>query len=122
MGLFLGLSRLSTGTFNYKARLERVIGSTQAQKPKKERKRGFSLGIGESRFAARVDKAVGKQTYGRAIQQKLAQADLKLTLTEFMLIKFSALIIGALLGLYLGRGGSIQQVLFGVGGIVVGFF
>jgi tight adherence protein B len=65
---------------------------------------------------------MGDQSFGRKIQRKLAQADLKLTLFEFMLAKVFMLSVGIMVGLYLGRGGPVQQVVFGLAGIVVGYF
>lgn len=123
LGLFFGLWRLSVAGPDYKGRLLRFAGDA-ADKPEGEDKKKLSLnlGLGETQVAARVEKAFGQQNSGRKMQRKLAQADLKLTLFEFMLVKFFTLSVGIMVGLYLGRGGAVQQVLFGVTGIVVGFF
>jgi tight adherence protein B len=124
LGLFFGLARFSQIGPDYKGRLARFAGDKKGEESSEEKKpkMSFNLGLGETQVAARVEKVVGEQTFGRKIQRKLAQADLKLTLFEFMLFKFLTLIMGVIVGLYLGRGGSVQQVLFGVSGIVVGFF
>ncbi len=124
LGVFLGLARLATGSADYKKRLARFAGeaTTEAAEEKKPEKKSFRLGIGESQLAAKVDKTFGKQNSGRTAQRKLAQADLKLTLLEFMLIKVGAMLVFLLVGLYMGRGGAVQQVLFGLGGVALGFF
>jgi tight adherence protein B len=123
MGIFFGLFRLSTLGPDYKGRLARFVGN-EPEKPAddKKPKLAFNLGLGESQMAVKVEKAMGKGGFGLKVQRKLAQADLKLTLLEFMLTKVFTLCIGIMAGLYLGRGGPVQQVIFGVSGIVVGYF
>jgi tight adherence protein B len=120
--LFFGLARLSSLGPDYRGRLARFAGDGSKEDDEKKPKMTFSLGLGESQMAARVERTIGQQSFGRKVQRKLAQADLKLTLFEFMLAKLFTLSIGIMVGLYLGRGGAIQQVIFGVAGIVIGFF
>lgn len=126
LGLFLVIARVSAGSPDMKGRLERFAGEGQqeaaAKEDKKEDKKAFSLGIGETQIAARVDKAVSQRSFGKTVQRRLAQADLKLTLFEFMLVKVCATVALGAVGLYLGRGGAVQTVLFGVGGVATGFF
>ncbi len=124
MALFFGIYMLSTSAPNYKARLARFVGgeAKEAEVKKKGEKKQFSLGLGESQLAVRVDKAASQKTAGRSIQRKLAQADLKLTLFEFFLVKGAGVFVGFALGFYLGRGAAIQQLLFSLGGMAVGFF
>ncbi len=121
MALFFGLARLSAGSSDVKGRLSRFVGGEKAE-DKKQDKKAFSLGIGDSAMAAKVEKSVGKGGYGKNVQRKLAQADFKLTLLEFMLAKVALMIVGLVVGIYLGRGGAIQVVIFGLVGIIVGFF
>lgn len=125
LGLFFVLARFAGGSSNYKGRLERFAGDGQKEadgsKGPKEKKK-FSLGIGQSDLAAKVDKSFGKQTFGRSIQRKLAQADLKLTLLEFMIGKIAGMLVGLAIGMYIGRGGPVMLALLGVAGLVVGFF
>jgi tight adherence protein B len=120
--IFGGLALFSSAGPDYRSRLARFVGGGKAAEEKKEEKKPFSLGLGESQLAARVDRAMGGQTFGKTVQRKLAQADLKLTLFEFMLVKLFALAVGVMIGLYLGRGGPVEQVIFTVAGIVVGYF
>jgi len=123
MGLFAGLARLSTGSTNMKKRLSDFAGEAGAAgEEKKAEKKSFNLALGDNALANKVDKAMGKQSFGRKVQRKLAQADVKLTLVEFMLVKLFGLIALLVVGLYLGRGGVVQLVLFSLGGVVVGYF
>src|SRR5688500_12054769 len=119
MVLFFGLARLSSGSVDYKGRLQRFAGdgrnadggtrgakdSTEGGEEKAEKKK-FSLGIGESQLAARVDKAFGRQSYAKTVQRRLAQADLKLTLLEFILAKLFTTLALLGTGIFIGRGGA----------------
>ena len=125
--IFFVLARVTTGRTDYKSRLQRFAGDgskgVQAEeKEEKGEKKAFNLGIGDSQLAARVDQAFGRQTFAKTVQRKLAQADIKLTLFEFMLAKALAMLALAGVGLFLGRGGAVQFVIFGIAGAVVGFF
>jgi tight adherence protein B len=123
MGLFFVLARFSGGSSNFKGRLERFAGDGQKEvEETKGEKKKFSLGIGQSMLAAKVDKSFGKQTFGRSVQRKLAQADLKLTLLEFMIGKAAGMLVGLGIGMYLGRGGAVMMVICGVSGVILGFF
>ncbi len=123
MGLFAGLARLSTGSTNMKKRLNDFAGDdAPGAEEKKSEKTSFNLTLGDNPLAHKVDKAMGNQTFGRKVQRKLAQADLKLTLFEFMLVKLFGLVALLVVGLFIGRGGVVQLVLFSLAGVVVGFF
>jgi len=105
-------------------RLQRFVGAdpSKQKEEKKEEKKPFTLGLGETQMAATVDKLVGQRTFGKTVQRRLAQADLKLTLFEFMLIKVFTVLTGLVIGLYLGRGGPVTQVIFTLSGLLIGFF
>jgi tight adherence protein B len=127
--LFFGLAKLTSGRTDYKGRLERFAGEGAKesapdadQTGEKGEKKPFSLGIGESQIAAKVDQAFGRQTFAKTVQRRLAQADLKLTLFEFLLAKVLATMALCGVGVYIGRTGPVQMVLFGIGGAVLGFF
>ena len=123
MGVFFGLAKLASGSYDYKGRLARYAGDAQQQSAgKKADKKSFNLGLGETEIAAKVEKSMGQQGFGKKVQRKLAQADLKLTLLEYSIVKGGASSVGLLIGLYLGRGGPVQAVLFGLAGVVLGFF
>src|SRR5437762_9660626 len=79
--LFFGIARMSAGNPDIKGRLNRFVGEggqSKSKEKKKEEKKQFSLGLGETQLAAKVDKAVAQRTFGKQTQRKLAQADLKL--------------------------------------------
>ena len=127
LGLFAIIAKLSLGGSNIQGRLTSFVGGAgkvaeEKTDDKKGEKKQFSLGLGETQIAARVDKAVAQGTFGKNVQRKLAQADLKLTLFEFMLAKVSMTIAGAAVGLFIGRGGPVESVVFGLSGIAIGFF
>ena len=127
LGLFALIAKLSLGGSNVQGRLASFVGdgakaAIDKSDDKKGEKKQFSLGLGETQLAARVDKAVSQGSFGKKVQRKLAQADLKLTLFEFMLAKVSTTIAGAAVGLFVGRGGAVETVVFGLAGTAVGFF
>lgn len=122
LGLFTLVARFSADNPDIMGRLTRFAGQSATREGKKAEKKQFSLGIGESQLAARVDKAVAQRTIGKTTARKLAQADLKLTLFEFFLLKALAVATGLSIGLYLGRGGAVQQVIFSIGGVALGLF
>jgi tight adherence protein B len=108
LGLFFGIYRFSGGNPDVKGRLERFAGDGPTEEKEKKGEKGekkqFSLGLGETQIAARVDKAVSQRIFGKTVQRRLAT------------------ITGAAIGLYLGRGGAVQTVVFGLAGISLGFF
>ncbi|MEO8286392.1 MAG: type II secretion system F family protein [Chloroflexota bacterium] len=121
--LFVGIARLSAGNPDIKGRLQKFVGDDPVEKPKeKGPKKQFSLGLGGTKLAARVDKAVSDRTFGKTVQRKLAQADLKLTLSEFMLVKVFTVATGLMVGLFLGRGSAVSMVIFTLVGVAVGYF
>ena len=125
MGLFFGLARLAAGSHDYKGRLARFAGNAGSQaeeKAKKGEKKSFHLGLGESEIAVKMEKSMGQQTFGKKVQRMLAQADIKLTLFEYSLVKVFASLFGLLIGMYIGRAGGVQAAIFGIAGLALGFF
>jgi tight adherence protein B len=122
LGMFVLIARFSSDSSDIMGRLARFAGQGGKRDEKKAEKKQFSLGLGESQIAARVDKAVSQRTFGKTVARKLAQADLKLTLFEFFLLKGLFVALGLSVGLYVGRGGAVQQVIFSIVGLIVGFF
>ncbi|NTU83605.1 MAG: secretion system protein [Chloroflexales bacterium] len=51
----------------------------------------------------RIDKVVTQSKQGSNTGRDLARADLKLTVAEFYLVKLGAALVGALVGIYIGR-------------------
>jgi tight adherence protein B len=125
--LFLGLAKLAGGRTDYRGRLQRFAGegakeAVAEEVEEKAEKKSFSLGLGESQLAAHVDRTIGRQTFAKTVQRRLAQADLKLTLFEFLLAKgFATVALGGL-GVFIGRASAVSMMIFGIAGVLFGFF
>ncbi|MCA0355078.1 MAG: type II secretion system F family protein [Chloroflexi bacterium] len=76
---------------------------------------------GMSALASRVDSMVNRGQKGSDLARDLAQADLKLTVTEFIMMKFGSVILFALFGVFLGRANFLAVVACGVVGAIIGF-
>ncbi|ABX07245.1 MAG TPA: secretion system protein [Herpetosiphon sp.] len=76
---------------------------------------------GMSALASRVDSMVNRGQKGSDLARDLAQADLKLTVTEFIMFKFGSVILFALFGVFLGRANFLAVVAGGVVGAIIGF-
>src|SRR5690242_3487229 len=71
---------------------------------------------------AKIDAAVSKGKQGSKIARDLARAALKLTVTEFILIKLGAAVAGAVAGAFVGRASPASMVLSAiVGGVLLSF-
>lgn len=68
---------------------------------------------------AAIDAAMAKGKRGGQIARNLARADIKLTVTEFIGIKILAALLGAALGLLLGRAAPAAMILAAVVGAVL---
>ena len=68
---------------------------------------------------AKLDAAVSKGKQGGQIARDLARADLKLTVTEFIGLKILAAILGAGLGMLIGRASFLAMVASGLVGMVL---
>jgi tight adherence protein B len=68
---------------------------------------------------AKIDAAVSKGKQGSKIARDLARADLKLTVTEFILLKIGAAALGAVLGAFIGRASAAAMVLSALVGAVL---
>lgn len=70
----------------------------------------------------RIDSVVARSKQGSSIRNELARADLKLTVTEFYILKFGAALLGVVFGMILGRADpSAQFVAALVGAIIFSF-
>jgi tight adherence protein B len=93
--VFLVLARARAGAPSVEGRLEQFGGRTRqdvAEAPREKQK-----------LTARADKALGRGKWAQTTARKLAQADLKLTVTEFLLIKIFVVALGFMFGQFLGR-------------------
>jgi len=113
--LFMALSRVMAGNQSVEARVQEFAGGGRqdARKGKDDREK----------ITARTDKALSGNAYAQRAAAKLASANLKLTISEFMLIKVFSVVAGWLIGQFIGRGmEGIMIPLFGLIFAVVGWF
>jgi tight adherence protein B len=75
-----------------------------------------------SALARRLDKAVSKTTYAEMMATKLARADLRLTVGEFVMIKLAAALAAYALGMLLGRNTGAMSLLVGAAFVLPGSF
>lgn len=101
------------------ARLERYGTLDKARKEQLEKAAGRDA---QNVLAARLDAAIANRSFTAETAKRLAQADLKLTVSEFLLIKIGAVAVGAALGLYVGRGAEAFSIVFAIIGGLVGLF
>lgn len=66
----------------------------------------FTSSRGPNVVAQRIDRAVRGRTFSEVIRTNLARADLRLTVGEFLLLRFGSTFGGFLVGFVLGRGPS----------------
>src|SRR5947209_2998686 len=98
-GLFLILSRVMAASPNVDARVEQFGGRTrQVEEGPRERQS----------LAVRADRVLARGRWAQMQARKLGQADLKLTVTEYVLFKVGSMALGFMFGLFLGRGAGIM--------------
>ncbi len=110
IGIFAVVSRRDTTT----ERLERFVGGTATATAAGEQ--------GAVQALNKVDEVVSKSERGSRIARDLAQADLKLRVIEFILIKCASSVVGALVGAFLGRADSLAMTFTALIGAIVFFF
>lgn len=71
---------------------------------------------GVSALTSRLESVVNKRGNSSDTARDLAQADLKLTVTEFIMIKFASVLVFAALGAFLGRASLLAMVI----GVLIG--
>ncbi len=115
LAVFLVLARAvgMGGNPRAESRLQEFAGRPQEQKQEH---------ADREKITARTDRAMQKVAYAQRVARNLAQADIKLTITEYLLIKAFAVAVGWLLGQFLGRGTGGLQILVGLGVGFVGWF
>jgi tight adherence protein B len=111
--LFIGLARLMT-----RSRVISRLGAVTtviSDAGEREDERGERS---RPEVVVTLDKAITQQSFGKRVATDLARADLKLTVSEFILLMIGVIVLGALLGAVMVR----QFWIIGaVGGAVLGF-
>src|SRR5690349_7990903 len=112
--IFLALSRVMTGNQNLESRVQEFAG--------RPREREARAGLDRGKITARADRAISGRRFAQRVARNLAQADLKLTITEYLLIKAFCVVVGWLVGQFIGRGEGGLALLFGLIFAVLGWF
>lgn len=109
--IFLAVARNAGASQSLESRVQEYGGRPQDQAaPKREK------------LTARTDRAISGGKYAQRIARMLSRADLKLTITEFLLIKALAVVLGWLFGTFLGRDQGGLTMVFALIGAVVAWF
>lgn len=107
------------GNGEVEARLER-FGTVD--KARKEQLDKAAARDAASVLAARLDRAIAGRGFTALTAKRLTQADVKLTVSEFLMIKLAAVAVGGAIGLYIGRGADVFSLVFAVVGGAVGLY
>jgi tight adherence protein B len=110
--IFLALSRVMAGNGSLESRVQEF-----ARRPEEQAK-----AAGREKLTARTDKAISGARFAQRVQRNLAQADLKLTVTEFILFKLLAVVAGWMVGQFIGREQGALTIAFAVIFAVIGWF
>ncbi|HMA34643.1 MAG TPA: type II secretion system F family protein [Chloroflexia bacterium] len=110
--MFLAFSRVMAGNRELESRVQEFAGRTPTP----------SRPASREKLTVRTDKLISNARFAQRAQRNLAQADLKLTVTEFVLIKALTLVLGWLAGNFIGRDQGILTFLFAVIFAVIGWF
>ena len=95
-------------------RLGTIMGRPQAAA-------GPSQGAGDSALAKQVERAFARQTFAQKVQQDLARADLKLTVSEYMGVRAISAVVVAIGGYFAGISNELLQqpmIFAGVGAVI----
>lgn len=111
--LFVGIASAMSGSSQaIESRLDKYA-SRQVEGGKKDKGREDQAAM----VMAQIDKRIAKQGFAAKVAQDIARANLKLTVSEFILISISTTIIGAVVGFVL-----TQNILVALVAAPVGFF
>ncbi len=104
------------------SRLQRwgVGGAVEPEKPKAPKfslKKGDMTGVGNF-IVGQVNRAVARQSFAEKIARRLARADLKITVGEFLIINAAAVICGLALGMVVFNT-PVHTVLFTAAGLIL---
>lgn len=119
VGVLLVFASLASGS-DVNARLERYAASSSGDRqPRKDLGERFAT----SSALANINRVVEKRDYGSSLARELARADVALKPSEFLAIRFAA-IVGVPLGMILVSPfiSPLGSPLLWVGGVVVGFW
>ena len=75
---------------------------------------------GMNALTSRLEAVVSKNEKSHDLARDLAQADLKLTVTEFLMIRVASVFLFALLGVFIGRANVYAMLICGIIGGIIG--
>lgn len=117
--VFTGLRSTLITDSDVEERLDAVLGRRSAV----EESRQGGRSLADSAIAGALDKALNKRTFAQKVQQDLARADIKLTTSEFMMMRAGAAVLGFIVGYIAGVLNSLISIpiLFALVGTVIGY-
>ncbi len=83
---------------------------------------GQEAPIGDQQFTERINQAINNQSFAETLARQLAQANLPLTVPEYMLIRLAVPLLMALLALLIWRDMLFLPIALGVGAIAPTFW
>lgn len=109
--IFFGINQVLTANPDVG---ERLAVLTRREKALGKQEKGEKS---EGVITVAVDKAIAKQSFAQNISRDLARANLKLTVTEYLMINIATTVLGAIIGNVIG-----QSIIIAIAFGVVGFF
>lgn len=109
---------LGNRTTSVAGRLQRWGAKALEQEKKPEKKAKGDLTAVSGFVVAQVNRAVARQSFAEKIQRRLARADLKITVGEFLIINLATTLIGACLG-FLVVNTPVHGVVFTLAGLIL---
>lgn len=125
-GFVFGIGWIWSRRFRHESRLRQLAEESDPSRADgdtgrdKEGRRG-RFSVANTALATRVDRALRRGHKSKGTTVRLAQADLRLTLLEYYLLKVLGALLGVTLGLYLGRGGLVQALVLALTAGATGF-
>lgn len=115
--VFYALRESLLSASEVEARLDTFMGRRREGAP------AAQAGAGESALAAQLERAIAKRTFAQNVQQDLARADLKLTVSEYMVIRAVAAAMVSILGYIAGLFNELlpMPLAFAGAGAIIGW-
>lgn len=117
LGMGVVMSMGDRGT-SVAGRLQRWGAKASTQEARAETKTRGDLRAVGGFVVAQVNRAVARQSFAEKVKRRLARADLKITVGEFLIINAAAVLVGGLLG-FVGVGRVIHGVVFMLVGLIL---
>lgn len=121
--VFLGIRSTLMSHDEVEERLDTVLGRRSGGEEKAASGGGRGVSLADTALGGALEKTLAKRTFAQQVQQDLARADLKLTVTEFMAMRAGAAFIGFIVGYIAGVFNSLISVpiVFAFVGAIIGY-